>query len=60
MGFQSEEDYRAMIDEILQVLNGRTADVRHRVEEEMEEAARNLDFERAAARRDVLAGLQAI
>ncbi len=60
VGLQDRADYRAMIDEILEVLNGRTGAVRARVEAEMDEAARDLDFERAAARRDVLAGLRSI
>ena len=60
VGLQSMEDYRAMIDEIMVVLGGRTQDVRSRVASKMQEAAATLDFERAATLRDVLAGLESI
>lgn len=60
VGLQSEEDYRAMIDEILIILGGRTETIRTRVEEDMRRAAAELDFERAARLRDALAGLDAI
>ncbi len=60
VGLQSREDYRAMIDEILEVLGGRTGHVRRRVESTMQAAADALEFERAANLRDVLAGLHSI
>jgi len=60
VGLQPVEEYRAMIDEIVAILGGRTAEVRARVEEEMARAAEALDFERAARYRDALAGLEAI
>ncbi len=60
VGLQSREDYRAMIDEVLEVLGGRTGRVRRRVEGQMRAAAERMDFERAGERRDVLQGLDAI
>ncbi|HEU5208489.1 MAG TPA: excinuclease ABC subunit UvrC [Longimicrobiales bacterium] len=60
VGLQSREEYRAMIDEILEVLGGRVGHVRRRVETTMRQAAETLDFERAANLRDVLTGLQSI
>lgn len=60
VGLQSREEYRAMIDEILEVLGGRVTHVRRRVETTMRDAAGALDFERAANLRDVLTGLQSI
>ncbi len=60
VGLQSEASYRVMIDEIQEVLAGRTAPVRARVETDMQQAADRLDFERAATLRDVLAGLDNI
>lgn len=60
VGLQSRESYRAMIDEILEILSGKTDPVRARVEEEMRAAAESLDFERAARMRDALAGLAAL
>ncbi len=60
VGLQDADDYRAMVDEMLDVLGGRTSAVRQRVLEGMAQAAESLDFERAATQRDVLAGLDSI
>jgi excinuclease ABC subunit C len=51
---QSRDEYRAMIDEVVMFLDGRTEEVTARVRERMDRAAENLDFERAAELRDVL------
>jgi len=59
-GLQSVEEYRAMIDEILQILGGRTAGVRRSVQRRMHGASEALEFERAAELRDVLRGLDAL
>ncbi|MDX1578444.1 MAG: excinuclease ABC subunit UvrC, partial [Gemmatimonadota bacterium] len=59
-GLQSEEEYRAMIDEILEIMGGRTSEVRRSVTDRMERAAEALEFERAAELRDVLRGLDAL
>ncbi len=55
---QTQADYRAMIDEVLAFLEGRTAEVMARVRANMETAAANLEFERAAELRDVLGRLE--
>ena len=55
---QSVAEYRAMIDEVLLFLDGRTAEVIARVRERMEGAASALDFERAAELRDALVHLE--
>jgi excinuclease ABC subunit C len=55
---QSEEDYRAMIDEVLLFLDGRSAEVKRRVRQRMDEASAQLNFERAAELRDVLRHLE--
>ena len=60
VGLQSEEDYGVMIDRLLRVLGGDVAEVQAEVEEEMHNASSELDFERAALLRDVLAGLDGI
>jgi excinuclease ABC subunit C len=60
VGLQDAAAYRVMIDEILEVLSGRTEGVRGRVAAAMADAAQALDFERAGALRDALAGLDAI
>lgn len=60
VGLQTREAYGVMVDEILEVLGGRTRHVRDRVTRDMDRAAESLDFERAATLRDVLAGLDSL
>ena len=55
---QSQAEYRAMIDEVVAFLDGRTDDVVRRVRERMELASEALDFERAAELRDAVLRLQ--
>ncbi len=58
VGYQSTEDYRAMIDEVVWFLEGRTSDVIRHVRERMMEASERLDFERAGELRDALRHLE--
>ena len=51
---QSQVEYREMIDEVVLYLEGRAAEVTRRVRQRMEEAAQNMDFERAGELRDAL------
>ncbi len=60
VGLQSEEEYRAMIEDILRVLDGQTDDLSSEIEAQMGEAARELRFEEAARHRNVLQGLETI
>ncbi len=60
VGHQDQGSYRAMIDEILRVLDGETEGVRQRVDERMRQASEELDFERAARLRDALSALDAL
>ena len=55
---QSQAEYAAMIDEVVDFLNGRADEVTRRVRERMELAAESLDFERAAELRDALKHLE--
>ena len=55
---QTQDEYRAMIDEVVLFLDGRADEVTRRVRERMNAAAVNLDFERAAELRDVLQHLE--
>ena len=57
VGKISSEDHRALVDQFSSFLAGNTAGVTRRVRQEMEEAAENLDFERAAALRDQLGAM---
>ena len=58
VGLQSLADYRAMIEEVVYFLEGRTDEVTRRVRERMAQAAERLDFERAAELRDALQHLE--
>jgi excinuclease ABC subunit C len=55
---QTQGEYAAMIDEVLDFLGGRPEEVVRKVKERMALAAESLDFERAAQLRDALAHLQ--
>ncbi len=55
---QSQQDYRAMIDEVVLFLSGRPDEVVRRVKERMDLASEQLDFERAAELRDALHHLE--
>jgi excinuclease ABC subunit C len=60
VGWQSQEEYHAMIGEVLEFLEGRTMDVRARVREAMIAASERQDFERAALLRDQLKWLEQV
>lgn len=60
VGYQSQEDYQAMIDEILAILGGDTEALRRDAEGRMRAAADELDFETAARLRDVVRGLDSL
>ena len=55
---QTQREYAAMIDEVLDFLGGRPDEVVRKVKERMALAAESLDFERAAQLRDALAHLE--
>src|SRR5688572_16241560 len=55
---QSQEDYRAMIDEVLLFLDGRADEVIRRVRDRMTRAAATSALDRAARRRDALRHLE--
>lgn len=58
VGLQARESYRAMIDEVILFLEGRTDEVIRRVSDRMRAAASTLDYERAAELRDALRHLE--
>jgi excinuclease ABC subunit C len=58
VGLQTQAAYRAMIDDVLAFLEGRTVEVRRRLRERMEAAATDLEFERAADLRNALRWLE--
>ena len=60
VGWQDEASYRAMIDEVLAFLEGRTVDVRARVRDLMAAASDRQDYERARELRDTLRWLDRV
>jgi len=58
VGYQDQVEYRRMIDDVLDVLSGRTQDVRARVRDLMLGASNRQDFERAGDLRDTLRWLE--
>ncbi len=56
-GLVDEADYRAMVDEILLILEGRSRQVIDRLQEKMDRAATELAYEKAALYRDQIKGL---
>ena len=60
VGYQTEGDYRGMIDDVLLFLEGKTVDVRGRLRERMHDASKVQQFERAAQLRDALKWLDQV
>jgi excinuclease ABC subunit C len=54
VGWQGQEDYRRMVGDVVDFLEGRTVDVRQKVREAMLAASAREDFERAKDMRDAL------
>jgi len=57
-GFCTPEDYREVVDQVLLFLEGRSEDVLRRLRRQMEAAADELQFERAAMVRDQLRAIE--
>ena len=60
IGAVNQEQYRAMIQELMDVLNGKSEGVVKRLADEMSIAAESLNFEHAAALRDQLKAIEYI
>ncbi|MBI4731018.1 MAG: excinuclease ABC subunit UvrC [Chloroflexi bacterium] len=60
IGAVNQEQYRQMIADLQEFLNGHSEPVVARVQKEMEQASEELNFERAAALRDKIKALQSI
>ena len=60
IGVVNKDQYRAMIQELMDTLSGKSEPVVRRLTSEMEAAAEGLDFERAAALRDQLKAIEYI
>jgi excinuclease ABC subunit C len=60
VGLQTQDEYGAMIAEILDVLGGHTQKAAGRIRDEMQAAAMEMNFERAAELRDALQRLESM
>jgi excinuclease ABC subunit C len=58
VGWQTEAEYRRMVEDVVSFLEGRTGDVRQKVREAMLEASAREDYERAKELRDALRWLE--
>lgn len=59
-GYSNKEDYKKIVNEIINLLNGKNIDVISKLRTDMEEASINLNFERAAELRDKILALDKI
>jgi excinuclease ABC subunit C len=60
IGAINQQGYRQMLDDLSQFLEGKTETVIQRLQQEMESAAENLNFERAAAVRDQIQAIEQV
>lgn len=56
----SKDDYRKIVDDVIDLLTGKDKEIVSKVKTEMEEASMNLDFEKAASLRDKLLAIEKI
>ena len=59
-GLISEEDYKEMVDEVIKLIKGKTDDLIKELEDKMQKASEELDFEKAAEIRDKVDQLRVI
>ena len=60
MGYISKEEYMKQIDEIVDVLEGKTDKLLKQINAEMEEASKNMQYEKAAYLRDKIVAIERI
>ena len=60
IGRVSKEDHRETVNDLVSFMNGNTGSVRRKLTQDMEQAAENLEFERAARLRDDLGAIDKI
>lgn len=60
MNYVSKEEYRKQIDEIIDLLDGKTDKLLKQLEKEMQEASQKLDFEKAAYIRDKIQAIKRV
>jgi excinuclease ABC subunit C len=59
-GHISKDEYKRMIDEIIDVLSGRDRSLINKLKNDMQEASMNLEFEKAASFRDKILAIESI
>lgn len=59
-GHISKDEYKRMIDEIVEVLSGRDKSLINKLKNDMQEASMNLEFEKAASFRDKILAIESI
>lgn len=60
MGYVSKEEYKAQIDQICLLLDGKIDSIIKKLEEEMKEHSKKLEFEKAAAIRDRIIAIERV
>ena len=60
MGYISKEDYREQINQIIDLLEGKTEKIMKQLKQEMEESSKKLEYERAAYIRDKILAIDNI
>jgi excinuclease ABC subunit C len=60
IGNVNQQEYRGMIQQLMDFLTGRTDDITRDIERKMEAAARNLEFEQAVIYRDKLKAIERV
>ena len=60
MGYVTKEEYRKQIDEIIDLLEGKTDKILRELQEQMDRASKNLEFEKAAELRDRKQAIQRV
>ena len=60
MGYVTKEEYRKQIDEIIDLLEGKTDKILRELQEQMDIASKNLEFEKAAELRDRKQAIQRV
>ncbi len=60
IGAASQAQYRQMISDLMDFLNGHSEEIVKRIQEDMEKAAEDMRFEKAASLRDQLKAIQSI
>ena len=59
-GHISKDEYKRMIDEIIDVLSGRDKSLINKLKNDMQEASMNIEFEKAASFRDKILAIESI